>query len=337
MLCPTRFNPEFVKILYDEFCEKAGVEVRFMTRLIDADAGDRQVNGVIIAQVDGLLYVPAKTFVDATGDAFLCEYAGVDYWQAGIDTENIMPSSLCLTGSGNDESKQDNPKKYVNKETFPHPYFRSVNSRIGESMIGFNSGHVYGLDAVNERSLSEGMMTGRKLVLDYFNFYKQHVPGFEKFELASSGSLMGVRETRRIKGEYVLCFDDYDSRRHFDDEIGMFNKEIDIHVYDDSEETLKKHQEYRDSEIDFYSEGESYGIPYRVTVPKGWKNLWAAGRCASSDVKVNGTLRTMPAASMMGQAAGTAAVQMIDTGQAAPEIDTDALRDTLRENGVILD
>jgi len=68
--------------------------------------------------------------------------------------------------------------------------------------------------------------------------------------------------------------------------------------------------------------GESYGIPYGVLVPKGWANLWVGGRCVSTDLKVNGAIRDQPACSMIGQAAGTAAVQSIRTGQPAYDLDT---------------
>jgi len=82
--------------------------------------------------------------------------------------------------------------------------------------------------------------------------------------------------------------------------------------------------------------GECFGIPYGILVPDGWTNLWVAGRCASSDVMVYGSIRVQPAASMMGQAAGTAAVQSLRTGQPACDLDTHALVETLRAAGAYL-
>ena len=105
----------------------------------------------------------------------------------------------------------------------------------------------------------------------------------------------------------------------------MFNKAVDIHVYDDSEaEYQRYYQEY--NKTGRLKPGECYGIPYGILVPKGWRNLWVAGRCNSSDVRVHGSIRVQPAASMMGQAAGTAAVQSIATGQPACDLDTPATR-----------
>lgn len=172
--------------------------------------------------------------------------------------------------------------------------------------------------------------------MEYLDFYRKHVPGFERVEHVTTASLMGVRESRRIVGEYELTFDDYLSRRRFPDQIALFNKAVDIHVHDDSDE------EYERFYNEFYSTGrlgvgECFGIPYGVLVPKGSRNLWVAGRCVSSDVQVHGSIRVQPAASMMGQAAGTAAAQSIRTGQPANALDTVELVTSLCRQGAELD
>ena len=125
------------------------------------------------------------------------------------------------------------------------------------------------------------------------------------------------------------------ARRQFPDQIGVFNKSVDIHPYDCSDE------EYSRFRIDYLhgarlAEGECYGIPYSILVPKGWVNLWVAGRCNSSGVKTHGSVRVMPAASMMGQAVGTAAVQSIQSGRPACDLDTARLIETLRQQNAYL-
>jgi len=106
-------------------------------------------------------------------------------------------------------------------------------------------------------------------------------------------------------------------------------------VYDDSEaEYQRYYREY--TQTGRLKPGECYGIPYSILVPKGWQNLWVAGRCNSSDVRVHGSIRVQPAASMMGQAVGTAAVQSLATGQPACALDTAALVETLRRTGAYL-
>ena len=119
------------------------------------------------------------------------------------------------------------------------------------------------------------------------------------------------------------------------DQIGIFNKFVDIHPYDCSKEEFERFSLDSGSRAKL-KEGEYFGIPYGILVPKGWKNLWVAGRCASSDVAVHGSIRVQPVASMMGQAAGTAAVLSLQTGRDAADLDTEKLVDILRANGAFL-
>jgi len=139
---------------------------------------------------------------------------------------------------------------------------------------------------------------------------------------------MGVRESRRIVGECELCHDDYKARRHFPDQIAIYSKQIDVHVYDCSDAEYERYRKHFSAPL---KRGESYGLPYGMLVPKGWRNLWVAGRCNSSDIEVHGAIRDQPACYMMGQAAGTAAVQCLSTGQPANDLDTRLLVETLRK------
>jgi hypothetical protein len=179
-------------------------------------------------------------------------------------------------------------------------------------------------------------MHGRKLAIEYRNFYKKYLPGFEHIEHVTTASLMGVRESRRIIGEYELNCSDYTARRQFPDQIGVFNNFVDIHPYDLSQEEMDRSRDDIYSKAIWLKEGENYGIPYGIIVPQGWTNLWVAGRSSSSDIQVHAAIRVQPAASMMGQAAGTAAVQSVETGQPAYDLDTERLVLTLREAGAYL-
>ena len=146
---------------------------------------------------------------------------------------------------------------------------------------------------------------------------------------------MGVRESRNIDGEYQLNYADFKARRKFDDQIGVYCNPVDIHVYDLTPEEFQRYCESYEKR-DRLNVGESYGLPYGILVPRGWTNLWAAGRCVSSDVEVNGAIRTQPACYMLGEAAGCAAVQSIRTGQPACDLNTATLVQTLRAQGCYL-
>lgn len=176
------------------------------------------------------------------------------------------------------------------------------------------------------------MAHGRRIVQEFVEFVRRHIPGCAGLDCVATGSLMGVRESRRIVGEYELTIDDYLARRQFPDQVGVYNKFVDIHIYDCSDGEWERHQRERD-ETGRLQPGECHGIPYGILVPRGWRNLWVAGRCNSSDRRVHGSIRVMPAAAMMGQAAGTAVVQSLSTGRPANGLDTARLVTTLRENG----
>jgi hypothetical protein len=208
-------------------------------------------------------------------------------------------------------------------------------SRIGETLGYLNGGHLFGLRAGKVQDLTQGMILGRKIARDNERFLKKYSPNCAGMELVITAPVMGIRESRRILGEYELNFEDYMARRQFPDQIGVFNKFVDIHPYDCSREEYDRLVREAFG-TDRLNRGECFGIPYGILVPRGWENLWAAGRCASSDVKVHGSIRVMPAAAIMGQAAGTAAAQSVQTGEPAGDLDTRRLVETLREEGAYL-
>jgi len=339
----TPYNAEGLKILLDELALEAGVEVRFFTKVIDADArvDDGEVEGVIIHNIEGYSYVKAKAFIDCTGDAVLADLCGVPCREAGKDTPNIMPATLTSIFANIDWERFTKQAECAYLERAFEDGVLSQRDRhlpgmsqVGKTIGYLNGGHIFNLNALRCRDLTEGMMLGRKIVQEYLEYYRKYVPGCENIELVTTASLMGVRESRRIVGEYELNINDYMARRQFPDQIGVYNKFVDIHIYDCSDEEWTRFQSEKENLR--LGKGECFGIPYGVLVPKDWKNLWVAGRPVSCDVKVHGVIRVQPAAAMMGQAAGTAAVQSIKTGQPACNLDTEKLVKTLRSQGAYL-
>jgi hypothetical protein len=347
----TPFNVEGYKLVLDEKASAAGVEVRFFTRVIDADvnASQRRLNGVILTNVEGYRFIRAKAFIDCTGDALLANLCGCDCWEAGRDTPRIMPATLPSLFAGIDWKRVGEYRKQCGHEQNnqvirkgiadgmfiqPDPFLVGM-SAVGPTMGYLNGGHLFNLNALRCRDLSHNSMLGRRIAQDYLAFYRKYIPGCENMEHVTTASLLGIRESRRIKGEYVLNIDDYLARREFADQIGVFNKFVDIHPYDASEAEYQRLLKEKDEQLRL-REGEYFGIPYGILVPKGWQNLWVAGRCNSSDVKVHGSIRVMPAASMMGQAAGTAAVQAIRNNEMACSLNTETLVKTLRQHGAHL-
>jgi hypothetical protein len=344
------FKPEPLKRLLDELCVAAGVEIRFFSRVIDAEARDGRIDGVVLANVEGCRYVPAKSFIDATGDAALSALAGAPCKTILRDIETIAPSTLCSLHAGidwedpayGDDWRGIDRVKALAKEKLqqaiadghfsqPDRFMPGMN-KIGRTTGALNAGHVFELNGLSCRSLSDGMVLGRKIAVEYTEFFRKYVPGCENIELVTTAPLMGVRDSRRIVGEYELTIDDFQGRRQFPDQVAVYNRPTDVHPTNTSQE------EYERFLKDFYghgrlNEGDCYGVPYSIIVPKGSQNLWVAGRCHSSDTKVHGSIRAQSAAYMMGEAAATAAVQSNRTGQPACDLDTETLVVTLRERG----
>ncbi len=345
----TPFDAEGLKLLLDELVEEANVEVRFFTRVIDADMDStgKIMKGIVISNIEGLAYIKARAFIDCTGDAVLTKLAGYGCYEAGRDTPNIMPPTLCATLAGIDWKGKEfagdiglRRHQELIEQGIADGYFSQPDRHVPGVMMTpghtamMNAGHVFGTDALSCRSLSDGMIKGRRLVKEYTEFYQKYF-GLDDMRCVATGAMLGIRESRRIKGEYTLNYEHYKARAKFADQICIFAKAVDIHVYDCTEEQYQRYYE-EFQHIDRYGPGEYYGVPYGILLPKNSTNLWVAGRCVSTDVKVQGSLRVQPAASMMGQAAGVAALQAVRKNIASTEVDTAELVEALRDQGANL-
>lgn len=346
------FDPEALKRLLDEYCVNAGVEIRYFTRVIDADVSGRTVNGAIISNIEGLKFIKARTFIDCTGDAVLADACGAECKVAGRDWP-FQPATVCSTFSGinwddpayNTNRGTDAIREKVKEEYLPqanaaghftHPdHFIAGMKKVGHVTGNLNAGHIYGLDGLSVKSLSEGMIHGRKVAVEYMEFYRKYVPGCERIELAATSPVMGVRDTRRIVGEFELTVEHYGAARQFPDQVAVYNRPADVHSTNSSKEEFERFMKDMHGSGKL-PRGKCVGIPYSILVPKGWENLWIAGRCHSSDTKVHGSIRAQSAAFLMGQASATAAVQSMRTGEPACDLDTWELVESLRAAGSYL-
>ena len=157
---------------------------------------------------------------------------------------------------------------------------------------------------------------------------RRHVPACQKISLISSAAAVGVRETRRIAGEYELQIDDVLSGRQFDDQVYRYACFVDIH-----EPRPGRASGHADSCL---APGQSYGIPYRCLLPRKVENLLVAGRCFSASHEALGSVRMMPSCMAMGQAAGVAAAMAVRDGVPPRAVAPAALRAALARQGVVL-
>lgn len=317
----TPIDMEELKRVYDRLMSESGAKFSFFTTVCDAVVREGRVEQVVVATKRGLLAVRARVFVDCTGDADLCAFAGGKY-EMGDATGKVMPSTLCSQWCDIDFS-QKNPwaqsllPKAIADGVFSVPdlhlpgFFKATD---GSSLGGANIGHVFGMDPTDERSLTAGMMDARKRLPEYERFYKEYLKGYEKMRLASTAPYMGVRESRRVVCDYMLGVRDFLARASFEDEIGRYCYPVDIHPSKPGDaEAMKAFRKEYEHDLK-YKKGESYGIPYRSLIAKSFSNVLVAGRCMGTDQKMQASVRVMPGCFITGQAAGTAAAMAAANG-----------------------
>lgn len=338
---------EALKNVYDELMEEYGVDCLFSTVLSDVDTDESgNVEAIIVTNKSGMTAYKAKTYVDCTGDGDLCSFAGADFQTDG----ERMPATHCfmLTNVNEEEFLEFN--KFM--ETHINPFEKIMNDGkydliisthsvprlIGPKTVGFNTGHIWNVDSTDAQSVSKAFITGRKMARQYLNALKEYHPDvFGDAFLVSTAQLMGVRESRRIKGDYTLTLDDFLARRTFPDEISRNCYFVDVH-YSKKDEALKdKGQLQNDYHNLRYKPGESHGIPYRSLIPEKLNNVIVAGRMISCDRYVLASIRTMPSCLAMGEAAGMAAsfAAKLDSRNFR-HVDTDKLRERLLEEGAYI-
>ena len=181
-------------------------------------------------------------------------------------------------------------------------------------------------------SRSAAYVEGRKLARRYARFYRESVPGFGHSMLAGTADQLGVRESRRIVGDYVMTEGDYFERRHFPDDVGSFAYPIDIHAAN-GEDAARQAETEKTLERTAYAPGENYGIPYRAILVKGLSNLLVAGRCVSADRAMQASIRVVPGCMITGEAAGTAAALSCGSGVPLRDVGIEILQEKLAANG----
>jgi hypothetical protein len=262
-----------------------------------------------------------------------------------------MPATHCFVLSNVDENAFLNgPRLHADNPDCPiyavlrsghYPLIKSahiVPSLVGAGTVGFNAGHLFDVDNTDPASTTDALIRGRKLAEAYRDALAEFYPAaFGKAFLVATGSLIGIRETRRILGDYVLTLKDYMDRRTFSDEIARNSYFLDVHWKTaDAIKSAADHDTWLKSNYR-YGAGESHGVPYRCLTPRSLRNVLVAGRSISTEQLVQGSVRVMPSCLAMGEAAGVAAA--LSAGQPAVDvhtIDVQQLRHRLLELGVYI-
>lgn len=351
----TPYHPELYKLVAVEMLKEAGVKLFVHSFVDQVNVVENELSSVTLTSKSGKYEIRGKVFVDATGDADVAYLAGAPT-SKGRDTDGLtqpMTMKFRMRGVDLEQVKQymlDHPEEFYHKTPFDqlssipltgvqgfYTHWKLSGVPINRDQVLFFTGpepdevlinctRVQGLDGTDVEDLTEAEEEGRKQVLLMSEFLKNKVPGFSQASISAVGTQIGIRETRRIVGEYSLTIDDVVAGRRFPDVIARSGYPIDIH--DPSGKGVVA--------ADIEGEG-AYDIPYRCLLSNKIDNLLAAGRCISTTHEALATTRLTPSCMATGQAAGTAAALAIKDGTIPRMIDVSKLQEQLRLANAVLD
>ena len=326
------YDPEVLKVTWERLAEDAKVDVLLHTWATGVELRERRA--IRVWNKGGESIIEAGAIVDASGDADLCAMAGVPYEDAR-STPNLQSLSTIFRVANVDMEKAlALPKTelwammHTAAESGDYTLPRLEGSWHRTPHPGVVTVHmtrIPNVDATDPVQLTRAEIEGRRQVREYHRFLRDKVPGFERSVLVATSPAIGVRESRRVIGDYRLTRDDVLNARRFDDEIALCGAPIEDHAAGP------------DTRWTYVPGSGVYGIPYRCLLPEGVEGMLVAGRCFSATHDAHASARSMATCMAMGQAAGTAAAMAVKSHNTPRSIAPAALRDCLLENGALLD
>ncbi len=349
----TPYNPEVYKVLVCDMLEEAGVTLLLHTSVVDVTTAEGRIESIQVYNKNGMGSIHAKAYVDATGDGDVAFKAGAP-WEQGNDAHKVQPMTMKFRMKGVNlqavkQYMQQNPDQFYHKSLISELDELPVTGVMGyydkwkqadlpiqrdgvlffsgpnEDEVLVNVSRISGLDPTKAEDLTKAEIEGRKQVLMLEKFFQDNIPGFENAVVSAVGSQIGVRETRRIIGHYVLNGIDVLNARRFDDVVARSGYPIDIH-----------NPEGKGVTANFIKEGGAYDIPYRSIVPLDVTNLLLAGRCISTTHEAQATTRLTPSCMALGQAAGAAAALAVKHNCHAIDVPVAELQQVLLEGNAVL-
>lgn len=336
------YHPEYLKVVWESLLAEAGVEILLNAWVQDVLLEGGRPDTLVAATKMGLAGFRARLFVDASGDADLCHFAGIPYELAGdIDPAQTLTTTfkLCnvdvarrktvskadfhaLMAAAAESGQYRLPRKEGSDHITPVDH---MTATIMTRLPSFRRDGDRVVNATDPELLSSAEMEGRRQAIEYIRFLRDKVPGYEKAQLSTFGTQIGVRETRRIYGEYRINREDVLTARKFDDQIALCGAPI------------EDHHGGADTAWAYLPDGDCCGIPLGTLVPKDSRNVIVAGRCFSATHDAHASIRSMAQCMAQGQAAGTVAAMASQSGRCPQELPFAAVRDQLLLDGAILE
>ncbi|MFN8138558.1 MAG: FAD-dependent oxidoreductase [Fimbriimonadales bacterium] len=341
----TWYDPVAIGLSLEQMARAAGVEMLFNASVMSASVHENRIQSLDVWTKQGSLIFEAKMFVDATGDADLAFRAGaatecgdtdgrkqpttLRFAVANVNVaevikffgENAKPNREDFFSAGYGEAKDSLLKPYVEQaieegvlESDDLGYFQVFTMHRRPNELAFNCPRLVGFDPLDAFSRSNALLLGREKVFRIHAFCKRFIPGFASSYVSVIAPLLGVRETRRVKGHYWLTEDDHQSCRKFENAVARSRYPIDIHLTEGGIKILRLPK-------DDYHE-----IPYGCLVAQDLQNLFMAGRNISASFTAQSATRIQPVCRALGEAAGAAAALCAKHGLNASDLPYEQLR-----------
>jgi hypothetical protein len=323
------FNPEVVKLIADEMATEAGADALFHTFIADVITDGPQIKGLVIENVGGRREIRARVVIDATGDAIVAKHAGITVEGEEETLRNArQPQSLIFRLSNVDLPRfralpREQKRALALEGLKVGELFWESLSFIGvpgTSDVSCFISRIQGLDALNPDDLTETELIGRKQIRAIIPFLQRRVPGFEHCYLSSIAARAGIRETRRIDGQYTLTGEDVLTSKSFPDSIALGCGPVDLHDANSSSIYLKMPP-------------APFEIPMRCLLPKTTEGIIVTGRAISATREANGGARHMATAMALGEAAGVMSAVSVSENHSTLDIPADLVRERLRKSG----
>lgn len=353
-IVPFEFEP--CKRVCEQLCQEAGVRLRYYTTVIGPRATGRHLEGAYVHSKGGLGFVQARCVVDATGDADVAFAAGCPTVKGVEGDGGMAPGSLILVVENVDYEAFE---RYC-RETGDVRLRNVIASIAGEGEWPFsfnflvvcelprrgrcflNGIPLFGVDGTNADSLTRAAVKGRHDLHLFMGLLRRYFPGFQEARLAQSSYAVGIRETRRIIGHYMIQDEDLIEGRSYEDTIALSGYRWDMASPAPArlkrlEEVPRDRPPADEQPMEAVAMARTYTeIPYRSLLPQGTDNLLVAGRCLSASRNALGPLRVMPACFATGQAAGAAAALAARQDVPVASLDVGHLQAVLVAQGAIL-
>ncbi len=330
------FQPEVVKAVLDRMVLEAGVRLRLHTWVVGAAVEDGRVRSVRLHSKGGYERVHAEVFVDCSGDADLVAQAGAAF-AIGDEDGTLQAASMYFTMTGVDWEqlgRLSRPEilslvERAHAEGWPHiapqPGLFIPLPFTGEVLAAFHKDPE--VDGLDPESLTRAEVTARAAVASYVRLFRARFPGCSGAHLCRTGPQIGIRETRRMVGRYVLHGRECMEATRYPDAVGRGGWPIEIHERDQG----RVYARYGYIRNDGF-----YQIPARSLVAADCSNLLAAGRCLSASHGAQASARVMGTAFASGHAAGVMAALLAREPHMAEARWYERSREVLREQGALI-